>query len=71
MTPTQCRAARARLELSQAALAAVARVPATVIADFEMGAWTRPADIQALQRALEYVGVEFIGDMRVRLRKGK
>jgi predicted transcriptional regulator len=73
MSPAQCRAARALIELSQAELAAVTVVPATVIADFETGAWIRPADLKALQRALERAGVEFIngGDQSgVRLRKG-
>jgi predicted transcriptional regulator len=72
MTPAQCRAARALIELSQAGLAGAAAVPATVIADYETGAWIRPADLEALQRALERAGVEFIdvgGGPGVRLKK--
>ena len=40
MTPAQCSAARALIELSQAALAGIAVVPATLIADYEAGAGT-------------------------------
>jgi predicted transcriptional regulator len=71
MTPAQCRAARGLIAMSQAVLAAVAVVPATVIADYETGAWTRPSDLEAIQRALERAGVEFIDGKRpgVRLRK--
>jgi|HubBroStandDraft_4_1064222.scaffolds.fasta_scaffold395832_2 hypothetical protein len=70
MTPTQCRAARALLDMSLADLAVAAVVPATVIADFETGAWIRPADLDAIQDALKRAGVEFIdGDLGVRLRK--
>ncbi|MFI5012607.1 MAG: helix-turn-helix domain-containing protein [Hyphomicrobiales bacterium] len=72
MTPAQCRAARALIDMSQAALAAVAVVPATVIADYETGAGTpRPSDLEAIRRALERAGVEFTDGDRpgVRLKK--
>ena len=72
MTPAQCRAARALIGMSKAGLAAAsAMVPATVIADFETGAWTRPLDVNTLRDALERAGVEFTDGERpwVRLRK--
>jgi hypothetical protein len=58
--------------MSQAELAvASVVVPATVIVDCEAGAWIRPTDLKALQRALERAGVEFTDGERpwVRLRK--
>ena len=68
MTPAQCRAARALLDMSLADLAVIAVVPATVIADFETGAWIRPADLDAIQDALKRAGVKFIdGDQGVGL----
>jgi hypothetical protein len=68
----QCRAARALIDMSQSVLAVAAMVPATVIVDFETGAWIRPADLEALQSALERAGIEFTnGDQPgVRPRKG-
>jgi hypothetical protein len=48
-------------------------VPPTLVADYEAGSVTpRAADVEALRRALEMAGVEFIdGDQAgVRLRKG-
>jgi predicted transcriptional regulator len=60
ITPAQCRAARALIELSQAGLAGIAVVPVPVITDYEAGAGTpRPADLEAIQRQLERAGVEF------------
>lgn len=56
--------------MSQSELAGAAVVPTTVIADYETGAWIRPADLEALQRALERAGVEFIGEVGVKVRKG-
>jgi transcriptional regulator with XRE-family HTH domain len=73
MTPAQCRAARALIELSQAGLAGAAVVPAAVIADYETGAGTpTPADLEAIRRALERAGVEFTngGKPGVRLKRG-
>jgi len=69
MTPAQCRAARALINMSQARLSHVAVVPYTALRDFEFaGAVTRRADIDALQAAIEKAGVEFIED-GVKLRK--
>jgi predicted transcriptional regulator len=59
-------------ELSQAALAAVAVVPAALIAEYEAGIGIpRASDLQAIKAALERAGVEFIDGDRpgVRLRK--
>jgi hypothetical protein len=57
--------------MSQSDLARAAVVPAASIADFETGAWLRPEDLDAIQKALEQAGVEFIdgGQPGVRLRK--
>jgi predicted transcriptional regulator len=60
MTPAQCRGARGLIAMSQSDLAKAAVVPAASIADFETGAWLRREDIDAIQKALERAGVEFI-----------
>ena len=71
MTPAQCRAAHALINMSQARLSHVAVVPYTSLRDFEFaGAVTRQADIDAMQAALERAGIEFIDDIGVKLRKG-
>lgn len=62
MTPAQCREARALAGMSQAELAAAAGVSVTLVSDFEIGAWIRPADLDALQDALERAGIEFTDD---------
>jgi hypothetical protein len=61
VTPAQCRAGRALVNINMAQLAAAAVVPILVIFDFE-GGWgkPKPEDIDAIQRALERAGVEFI-----------
>ena len=74
MTPAQCRAARALIDMSQAELAAHAVVPTSQIADYETGAGVpRPGNLDAIQKALEKAGVEFIGGDRpgVRFRKAQ
>jgi predicted transcriptional regulator len=73
MTPAQCRAARALVDMALPDLARFAIVPRALIADFESGVATpRPADLLAMRQALEDAGVEFIDGDRpgVRLRKG-
>lgn len=67
ITAAQCRAARALLKLSHTGLSGRSVVPVALIAGFEAGLGKpRPADLDALQRALEKAGVEFIND-RVKL----
>ena len=71
MTPAQCRAARMLAGISQAELAGVAVVPATLITDYETGVgMPEPSDLEAIQSALEWAGVEFTNGGRpgVRLR---
>jgi transcriptional regulator with XRE-family HTH domain len=74
--PEQCRAARGLVNWSQDALAAASSVSKATIANFELGK-SAPinATRDALRRALEAAGVEFIaengGGPGVRLRKGK
>jgi hypothetical protein len=63
-------AARGLVNMSLAQLAAAALVPAVVIYDFE-GEYgkPKPEDLDAIQRALERAGVEFI-ERGVRERNG-
>jgi predicted transcriptional regulator len=73
ITPAQCRAARALVDMDQADLARNAVVSRNVIVDFERGSRTPLANnLAAIKRALEESGVEFTnGDQPgVRLRKG-
>lgn len=67
ITPAQCRAARGLLDMSQDQLAAASRVSRRTVTNFEAGGTTIPATANAIQRALETAGVEFIGG-GVRLR---
>jgi hypothetical protein len=72
MTPAQCRAARALIALPRPELAKSAVVPLVLIADYEIGVpGLRPEDLAAIQKTLEEAGVEFIGDVGVKLRKGR
>jgi transcriptional regulator with XRE-family HTH domain len=71
ITAAQCRAARMLAGMSQAELAGVAVVPATLITDYETGVgMPEPSDLEAIQSALEWAGVEFTngGQPGVRLR---
>jgi predicted transcriptional regulator len=73
ITPAQCRAARALVDMDQLDLARKAVVSRNVIVDFERGSRTPLANnLAAIKRALEESGVEFTnGDQPgVRLRKG-
>ncbi|WP_343207730.1 helix-turn-helix domain-containing protein [Ancylobacter oerskovii] len=70
----QCRAARALVELDQAALAEAAGVSRNVIVDFEKGRRTPTRNnLAAIQAALEAAGVIFVAENGegpgVRLRK--
>ena len=71
MTPAQCRAARALIDMSQAALAGHAVAPVAVIADYEAGVSVpRANNLDAIRAALEPAGVEFIEQDGVRMQKG-
>ena len=63
ITPAQCRAARALLDLSQQALADRASVGVVTIRQFEGGASEpRRATRDVIQRAFEAAGIEFIAE---------
>ena len=71
MTPAQCRAARALLDISIDELHGSSVVPRVIIEAFEAGgAKLRQADLDAIQAALERAGVEFTngGQPGVRLK---
>jgi predicted transcriptional regulator len=72
MTPAQCRAARALIDMTQADLARAAVVPLSIIADFEAGV-SEPRYVEVIRQALERAGVEFIDGSRpgVRFRKAR
>lgn len=74
ISSAQCRAARALIEMDQAALAAASNVSRNTIVAFEKGQRVpNPNNINAIRAALEAAGVEFIaengGGAGVRLRK--
>ena len=74
MTPDQCRAARAILNLEQADVAERAGIARATLIDFEKGQRVpRASTIAAIRAALEAAGVDFIaengGGPGVRLRK--
>ncbi len=76
MTPDQCRAARAILNLEQAELAEQSGVARTTIIDFEQAQRVpRGKTLAAIRAALEAAGVDFIeengGGPGVRLRKAE
>ena len=72
--PTQCRAARSLLEISQSQLANAAGLGLSTVVDFEkVRRQVSEEAVNALRTALERAGVEFIdengGGPGVRLRK--
>ena len=74
MTPAQCRAARALLNMEQSQLSEASGVARATVIDFEKGERTpRIATVEAIRAALEAAGVEFIpengGGAGVRLRR--
>ena len=74
MTPHQCKAARAMLDLSQDQLAKLSGVAVSTIIPFEQSQ-RKPhrSTVKKLQKALDTAGIEFIdengGGAGVRLRK--
>ena len=73
ITPSQCRGARGLLGISQQDLADASKVSKRTIAAFELGENVRAVLRDAIARALEDAGVQFIpengGGAGVRLRK--
>lgn len=74
MTPAQCRAGRALVDLTQPVLAERAALGLSTVVDFEKQRRNvATASIDAMRTALEAAGVEFIaengGGAGVRLRK--
>lgn len=74
LNAAQCRMARAALQLGVRELAIAADVSPTTVTRFEQGEALYPRTVEAIRRALEAAGVEFIaengGGAGVRLRKG-
>ena len=72
MIPAQCRAARALIDMHIVELSSAAVVPATAIFDLECGvAAPSESNLQALRKALEWAGVEFIDGDRPGVRLSK
>jgi transcriptional regulator with XRE-family HTH domain len=73
MSPAQCRAGRALLDMTQTRLAKLAQLGLSTIVDFERQRRQVSADATlAIENALKQAGVEFIeenGGPGVRLRK--
>lgn len=71
--PVQCRMARAALGMGVRELASAAKVSTDTVARFERGEELKERTLEALQRALEQAGIEFLeengGGPGVRLRK--
>jgi transcriptional regulator with XRE-family HTH domain len=60
MVPVQSRMARAGLGLQVVEVAKLAKVAHTTILRFERGEELKPRTVEAIQRAYEAVGVEFL-----------
>lgn len=61
LSPSQCRAARAMIEMTQAQLAEASSVSLRSIIHFEKGERTPvPNNLSAIKEALEAAGIEFI-----------
>ena len=60
--PVQCRMARAALGWGVRELAAAAKVSVDTVARFERGEELKERTVEAIQRALEAGGIEFIDD---------
>ena len=63
ITPAQCRAGRALVEMDQAKLAEAANVSRNTVVDFEKGRRSpNTNNLVALQNALEAAGVIFVAE---------
>ncbi|GLK72218.1 transcriptional regulator [Ancylobacter dichloromethanicus] len=62
MNAAQCRMARAALQLGVRELADLAKVAASTVARLEAGEELKPRTVEAIQRALEEAGVQFIAE---------
>jgi transcriptional regulator with XRE-family HTH domain len=72
MTPAQCRAARALVDLTQPALAEAAGLGLSTVVDFERSRRQVSADaIAAIRSAIEAAGVEFTNGDQPGVRMGK
>ena len=73
MFAVQCRMARAALGLGVRELAELANVAPATISRLEAGEELKPRTVEAIQRALEVAGIEFIpqngGGVGVRLKR--
>jgi DNA-binding transcriptional regulator YiaG len=74
MSPAQCRAGRALLEMTQSQLAELAKLGLSTVVDFEKGRrQVSDAAVESIQNALQRAGVDLIeengGGPGVRLRK--
>lgn len=68
MTPAQCRMARAALNIGVRELAEAAKVSTNTVTRLEAGEALKPRTIEAMQRALEAAGVEFLNGSGVKLK---
>ena len=60
LTPAQCKMARAGLGMSVRELADKAKVSTNTVSRLEAGEDLKPRTVEAIQRALEATGVEFL-----------
>jgi transcriptional regulator with XRE-family HTH domain len=72
VTPAQCKAARALLDITQTRLAQMANAGLTTVVDFELGRRSVSAEkIQDIRLALENLGILFIDGNGVKLRRDR
>jgi transcriptional regulator with XRE-family HTH domain len=74
ISPAQCRAGRALLDMTQSQLAELAKLGLSTVVDFEKGRrQVSQTTVETIQSALQYAGIDFIeengGGPGVRLRK--